>query len=309
MKTPSSRRPVLERAKNNKPPFAKTQRDDEILNLIYEFDYADRFHIEKLFFPPDPSRNTTAPSSQCIRRLEGLFHGGYVDRHRYYCTWKEGSYPIIYQCTARGYEEVANLRGVEVRDLDIPPKAAITTNKYPHNKRIRDLRAYVLRASAITHIPVVHWIKDRTIRQTHEEDKVLVSHNGTALTRSWMPDGIFTLQIAGEEWWYPVEIDMANQSLDTWAVKMKTIITHRQRGLYQARYGTNSQRNLILTTGEERLANLMRVAEDAGAKTRFWFATWDQVTEHTIFTGRIWRLAKRPRDELYALQEAPQEDV
>jgi hypothetical protein len=303
MKTPSSRRPVLERAKSNKPPFVKTQRDDEILNLIYEFDYADGFQIEKLFFPADASRTSTAPSSQCIRRLEGLFHGGYVDRHRYYCSWKEGNYPLIYQCTPKGYEEVAYMRGVELSDLDIPPKTAITTNKYPHNKRVRDLRTLVLKAATISHIPLVHWIKDRTIRHAHEDDKVAVSHNGAVVSRSWMPDGIFTLQIAGEEWWFPVEVDMAHQSLDTWAVKLKTIMAYRQQGRYLARYGTTSQRNLIITTGEERLANLMKVAEEVEANTRFWFTIWDQVSEHTIFTGRIWRLAKRPKDELHGLIE------
>jgi hypothetical protein len=229
-----------------------------------------------------------------------------VDRHRYYCSWKEGSYPLVYQCTAKGYQEVAYLRGVELSDLDIPPKAAITTNKYPHNKRVRDLRALALRASTTVNIPLGRWIKDRTIRHTHEDDKVSVLHSGTIFNRSWMPDGIFTVQISGEEWWYPVEIDMANQSLDTWALKIKTISAYRQQGRYQARYGTTSQRNLIITTSEERLANLIRVAEEVGANTRFWFTTWDKVSEYAVFTGCIWRLAKRPPDELHALLEGVQ---
>lgn len=234
MKTPSSRRPVLERAKSNKPPFAKTERDDEILNFIYELDYADRYQIEKVFFPPDPSRSSTAPSSQCIRRLEGLFHGGYVDRYRYYCTWKEGSYPIIYQCTARGYQEVANMRGVEVGDLDIPAKAVITSNKYPHNKRIRDVRVYATLASRLNTIPLIQWVSDRTLRKTNDDGKVPVVHNGTILIRSWEPDSMFSVRLGdGNHWMYSLEIDMGNQSLDVWAIKVNTMIEYRARRIYE----------------------------------------------------------------------------
>lgn len=301
--TPSSRRPVLERVRKNKPPFVKTQRDDEILNLIYEFDFADRAQIEKVFFPPAPSRTSHAPSAQCIRRLEGLFHEGYVDRHRYYCSWNEGSYPLIYTCTARGYAEVAGRRDVSLTDLDIPPKTAITTNKYPHNKRIRDLRVFVMLASRLYGLPLVQWITDRTIRRTHNSDQVPVPHNGRVLARSLEPDSIVVLQIAENHWFYPIEIDMGNQSLDTFAIKIKTIIECRQRGIYQARYKTGSQRNLIVTTSKERLANLKRVTEEAGGKTRFWFTTWDKVNEHTIFTAPIWEIATLPEGELHAAQE------
>jgi Replication-relaxation len=300
----SSRRPVLERvAKKDRPPFNKTLRDDEILNLIYEFDFADRWQIEKLKFPPDPSRTTQAPSAQCIRRLEGLFHDGYVDRHRYYCSITEGSYPIIYTCTPKGYAEVAGHRGVELADLDIPPKSDITTNKYPHNKRIRDFRVYAMLASQLYGIPIVTWISDRTIRKTHENDKVHIVHNGRTLSRSWEPDGIMVLQINDKVLYYPLEIDMGNQSLDTFALKIKTIIEYRQRDIYQARYKTGSQRNLIVTTGEERLANLKRVTEDAKGNNRFWFTTWDKLNEHTIFTQSIWQLASYPKEDMRPANE------
>lgn len=304
MKTPSSRRPVLERAKSNKPPFAKTQRDDEILDFIYEFDYADRYQIEKVFFPPDPSRSSTAPSSQCIRRLEGLFHGGYVDRHRYYCTWKEGSYPIIYQCTARGYQEVANLHGVEISDLDIPPKSAITSNKYPHNKRIRDVRVYAMLASRLTNIPLIQWVTDRTLRNTVHDGTVPVTHNGALLTRAWEPDGIFVLEFGnGNRWMYSLEIDMANQSLDVWAIKVKTMIEYRSRRIYEARLNITNHRVLTVTTSEERLRNLKTRTEQEEGMSRFLFTTFDRLNERTVFTEPIWRVASLPDNEYHALNE------
>jgi hypothetical protein len=53
---------------------------------------------------------------------------------------------------------------------------------------------------------------------------------------------------------------------------MRAYAAYVASGAYTARYGSRGLRILTVTTSPGRLANLKRIAEEAG-KSRFWFTT------------------------------------
>jgi hypothetical protein len=61
-----------------------------------------------------------------------------------------------------------------------------------------------------------------------------------------------------------------------------------QGSAYQARFGGNSGRWLVVTTGGVRLTHLMHLAQSVCTDT-FWFTTLEQVKTANPLTAPIWR--------------------
>jgi hypothetical protein len=70
-------------------------------------------------------------------------------------------------------------------------------------------------------------------------------------------------------------------------------------GAYHARFGSRGLRVLTVTTSPARLANLKRIPEEVGGRSRFWFTTMPEVTPETVLTEAIWAVAGR--DDRHAL--------
>jgi hypothetical protein len=60
---------------------------------------------------------------------------------------------------------------------------------------------------------------------------------------------------------------------------------------------------LTVTTGERRLANLKKITEEAGGKSRFWFTTFEQLTSNTALNQPIWQIAGREGEYSLVLNE------
>ena len=107
----------------------------------------------------------------------------------------------------------------------------------------------------------------------------------------------------GNHWMYSLEVDMGNQSLDVWALKVNTMIEYRARRIYETRLNTDNHRVLTVTTSDERLRNLKTTTEHEKGKGRFLFTTFDRLNERTMFTEPIWRVASLPDNDYRALNE------
>jgi hypothetical protein len=67
-------------------------------------------------------------------------------------------------------------------------------------------------------------------------------------------------------------------------------LAYIKSGEYKARFGANSGRWLVVTTGERRMTNLMRQTHQVagrGAKV-FLFTTFDQLENGNILTDPVW---------------------
>jgi hypothetical protein len=93
-----------------------------------------------------------------------------------------------------------------------------------------------------------------------------------------------------------LELDRATMSNPRWRTRIRAYLAYVNAGKYQVRYQTRSLRILTVTTTPERLENLRKTTLKAGGGDLFWFATLDQVSDTTILSSPIWRLATDERD-------------
>ena len=77
--------------------------------------------------------------------------------------------------------------------------------------------------------------------------------------------------------------------------RIRAYLAYVNAGKYQVRYQTRSLRILTVTTTPERLENLRKTTLKAGGGDLFWFTTLDQVSDTTILSSPIWRLANDER--------------
>src|SRR5688500_10690348 len=86
--------PSYKRA-TNPPPMQLTERDKEIVLAVYEYRLLSAHQIGALFFPSavdKPHSRRTA----CQRRLQLLYHHGFLDRLPQPVIMGEGRFPFVY---------------------------------------------------------------------------------------------------------------------------------------------------------------------------------------------------------------------
>ncbi len=115
-----------------------------------------------------------------------------------------------------------------------------------------------------------------------------------------IPDGYFAIDILDGRYRirgdatrarFLLEVDMASHDNPSFG-KEKVLpgIAYILSSAFRKRFGDNSGRWLIITTGERRLLNLKRQVEaEAGeGASIFYFTTFDQVRPETILSAPIW---------------------
>jgi hypothetical protein len=70
-------------------------------------------------------------------------------------------------------------------------------------------------------------------------------------------------------------------------------LAYFQSGQYAKRYKAQSFRVLTVTTGAGRLENLLRITEEAGGKSIFWFTTYEALSAQRFVAAPIWSVANR----------------
>jgi hypothetical protein len=126
------------------------------------------------------------------------------------------------------------------------------------------------------------------------------------------PDGFFTLidlkrQEQGEacQARFLIEIDLATHDTPSFGIeKAAAGAAYIKSKQFQTRFGSNTGRWLIITTGEIRMRNLIqqtkeRVSEDE--RNLFFFTTFNHMKDSNFFTSPIWR--KLDQGELVSLLE------
>jgi len=123
--------------------------------------------------------------------------------------------------------------------------------------------------------------------------------NGKSKKRKVIPDGFFTVRQPHvsqpgmmEELAFLLEIDMGTEDNPRFArEKVRPGVAYLKSEDYQARFGVNYGRWLVVTTGKTRLANMKDQTEHSGGSQLFHFTTMTQVSPETVLTGPIWYVA------------------
>jgi hypothetical protein len=89
-----------------------------------------------------------------------------------------------------------------------------------------------------------------------------------------------------------IEIDNANHPLGRFVKrKVKPLLTFIGSPAYEQTFGVRYGACFVITTSQQRLANLKTKTEEAGGNGRFYFTTFDQVQQASVLHTPIWQMA------------------
>jgi len=240
----------------------------------------------------------------CQRRLQRLYHHGYLTRVEQPTTRSDGSKPFVYLLDEAGALCLVRELGLEPRELDWHPGGSeVGWSFLDHLVATNDVRLSIELAALGRGHTIARWIDDKALRSRQMKDTVtLTSREGRSERAAVVPDGYFKLATAGDAYNFFVEIDKRTVTGESsvwgrrdWSRKIKVYLAYHSAGSYERRYGTADMRVLTVTTGPKRLANLREITgRVAGVQApRFWFTTFDQVSPETVLTAPIWAIAGR----------------
>ena len=281
------------------PSLRLTKRDIQIINACYEYRALSSAQIHSLLFEHDQ-----VSQQRCHHRLKLLFHHGYLHRDEQPTRLSEGRRPLIYFLDRKGAQLLAGYLDLSPSELDWDPKDTVAGASHlfiDHLLKTNDVRIAITQSAQKENAAIEQWIDDKTLKSRQMKDYVTLADAKQHERRvAVVPDGYCHLTAGDRQSHHFVETDMCTVvGLSTksgrrdWAKKVRSYLAYHESGQFKDRYHTSSFRVLTVTTGERRLANLKKITEEAGGKSRFWFTTFEQLTSDTALNQPIWQIAGR----------------
>jgi DNA-binding Lrp family transcriptional regulator len=256
------RRPRFRRA-SEPPAFRLTDDDVQIVRQLAQHRFLRSTHIAALVGRSLDRTN---------RRLNRLFHAGYIDRPRaqldYYPT--AGSAPMAYALADRGARLLIERDGIDFANVEWSRKNRSAGRPFiEHQLEVMDF--YVSLQRAVTARPDVRLIHPDELTASFPDQsfsphnpfalRVKISHQGVAHEIGIVPDLAFGLLFAdGSRRCFMVEIDRGTMPIARHDLR-QTSIERKMRGYlvahatkqHERRFGWKAFRVLIVTTDNHRL--------------------------------------------------------
>ena len=269
-----------------------TERDRAIVRAVYEHRLLSAPQIEALFFQSDKPRGR---QTSCQRRLQLLFHHGFLDRISLPIVLGEGRAPYVYALDELGATLVASQLDVDRDEVDWRPKHNQVGHQFiSHTLAVNDFRIAISLLAKDGYFDVAEWISEAEFSTVKMRSRVPFRMHGARITRNY-PDGYFRLALPGveQEAHFFLETDTGSMSNSNWQEKVQAYKEFRLRGLSDEYFGTRNFRVLTPTSGDRRMGNLKRTTERAGGDHYFWFTCQDQIDvwNPSQILQPIWKIA------------------
>ena len=256
-----------------------TSRDKQIILAVYRYRFINAHQIEALLFPPDPIKGRSRKQA-CQRRLQRLFHNGFVTRIPLPIVLGAGRAPYVYALDERGADIVALALGIDRPNVSW--KLADNRVKplfLDHTQAINTVRVVIERLNDGNAFNVVRWLDDNALHGKDMKDKLPYRMRGARITRI-IPDAYFAIALpsAPQPAHFFLEIDQGTMSNSRWKEKILAYLHFRQSGRSEKYFDTRNFRMLTVTTSGRRLENLKKTTETAQGGLHFWFTTKDQLS-------------------------------
>ena len=258
------------------PPMQLTGRDVLIVLEVYSLRILSAPQIEALFFPSSMPRGCR---TSCQKRLQLLFHHGFLSRIEMPIKLGDGRKPFNYALNERGADLVATKQDVDRANVAWNSKHNLLGHQFvEHTLAVNDFRIAIRLLSESDDFNVKSWIGESEFRTKTMKAKVPYRMRGARVVRNY-PDGYFQLSLeeAKHDAHFFLEIDQGTMSNAKWREKVQGYHEFRLRGLSQTHFGTRNFRVLSIVAGKRRLQNLKRTTETAGGDHHFWFTCQDHV--------------------------------
>lgn len=271
-------------------------------------------------------------SSACKARLSYLAKAGFIRPQEQAVRRAEGRAQTCWYLTRKGFNVVAELKGVNPKALDYKPAGAYGPLHLRHRLAINEFRIAMQRQAARKGYQIVEWLDDNQLRRMLTKEKVTLtrlvrnSQTGERIEVEEqhglkIPDSYFVLDM-GDAGVRHCFLELDNQTLTLeytqgnakdYAGKIRILATFykdRYKELFPA--AGDSMWYLTVTTGsQERLRHLKSTAEGVigqqnRAADRYWFTTtaqiplWEEPFNTNLFES-IW--LRGGDDKPWALDE------
>jgi hypothetical protein len=298
---------VLERATADAlPPFRLTRRDAAVMHAIYRHRALTTPQIETLLFPSTPGQPYSR-KKRCQTRLKLLFHYGYLHRDEQPTRPSERKQPLVYTLDKAGIEYLAGELKLEPKQVARRSNPQLTTTSFPFLQHIlmtNHLHILMLLAARQAGFAIKDWRDEQTLRETIDRVKI-TGPQGGVLKVAVVPDAYALVSRGRRDFHLLIEVDLKSVVLEyvreenrDWVRKIKAYIAYYDEGIYQARYPAagKSMRVVTVTLGEERLANLVELAEKVAGKRkrRFWFSSFERLSvAENVLSAAVWTIPGR----------------
>ncbi len=247
-------------------------RDVAVILAVYENRFLKRDQIERLFF------NTT---SACNQRLQALYQHKFLDRM--YQPVDFGSSQAVYALDRVGAEIVAGRLGVSKNQINWKRRQNRVENLFmDHTLGVSEMHVSLQCAlSQRVDEKLLFWKREGFLPREKIQDPENLEKK-----LSLIPDAFFGLETDRGRLFFFVETDMATTTLDRFRSKIVAYREYWKTGKFSERYTYRNFRVLTVTTGPQRLNNLIQVAADTGTKNMFLFTVKDLVSSGIL--DSIW---------------------
>jgi len=251
-----------------------TERDAQIVLAVYKHRFLTTHQIEALCFPSETSRGTR---TVCQRRLQLLYHHGFLSRLPEVLVINQGRKPLVYGLDERGAMLVASLTNVDRSAIEWKEQHNVVSQIFlQHTLKISSLLVVVelLEQAGIWRIEKV--IGERQFKSADMKAQIPFYIVGARTERAY-PDSYLCLHVNqyGQNAHCFIEIDMGTMSNTRWQHKVRAYTNFRSSGQSQTHYGTSRFRVLTITTSDARLQNMKAATEQANGGNWWWFTTFD----------------------------------
>ena len=251
MTTPSiqpTRLPRYMRA-DAKLHLALTHRDLYILRLVESFRLMTSEQICAL---------TEGSAQGILRRLQKLFHTGYLDRLPRKFVHGGGSAKMIYAITNRGISALQKEGLIQnPSNTDRNAKNSDLHDRFvDHRLLISQIRAtFMLACRKRKDVQFLFWREGRQI-----QDSIEVALPNRYATVPVAADGFFGLRSAKGRTNYLVEADCGSMSCKRFTLKLKGFAAYYKEKKHTDKFGIKNFRVLSVASGREHCRNLVKAA-------------------------------------------------
>lgn len=263
------------------PAMRLTKRDQRIFEAIHNYDGMLGFsQIQQRFF---------SGKSQTEHRLKLLYQHHYLNRPNE--EQRRRIPEMVYWLDKKGAEMVAGLEGTLLKDFRWRKKPRWF--QVEHDLAVNNFRLLVDSACQATpNFRLETWIPESEFLAF--PDRIEYHYRGRKKERSIRPDGSFRLLAHQHRLHYLVEIDRSTEDNPRFQrEKLVPGLAYLKSKAYQQRFGKIRSRWLVVTTGERRLANMLRQARRCQTGGRFYFTTYDKLRVESLLLAPIWQREDR----------------
>lgn len=277
-------------------------RDIEIIRSVYSYRFLNSEQIQAL---------VTGSKQVTLRRLQKLFHHGYLDRPISQIVLSNPlikPQKIVYGLGDKGADLLAQKFGMDRGKILWKERNKQVRERYiSHTLMISNFRACLsLALKSIPRTNLLFWMRENS-QQVQDYVYFREGHRQRRLPIN--PDGFFAIENPKAQTNFFLEADRSTMSNPRFLNKMRAYWLWWKQKAPKKKLGIDNFRVLTLTISKQRKDNLIRVTQEADDRQKgssmFWFATEQDISldDPKALLQPIWRTAATKDQKLHSLLE------